>query len=139
MIHPCRVSFSTCDSKHQRFALDSFNGRPTGHRCRILDQCSSLGILRPLIFSMLLSLKENSRVANVKNRFLNGVTQNLCLGFLALRQNQVENMTVFTQISTTLEQGPQLVQKSNKCHQEPQLLVPQTHKNQNQKTLILLV
>ena len=37
LIHPCRVSFSTCDSKHQRFALDSFNGRPTGHRCRILD------------------------------------------------------------------------------------------------------
>ena len=37
LVHPCRVSFWTCDSKHQRFVLDSCNGGPTGHRSRILD------------------------------------------------------------------------------------------------------
>ena len=44
-------------------------------------------------------------VANVNNRFLKEVPQNHCLGLPVKKfeANQVESMTIFTQISTALE------------------------------------
>ena len=65
-----------------------------------------MGISKERLF-----FKKNKRVANVNNRFLKGVTQNHCMGFLSctikrFKANQVESMTIFTQISAALELVP---------------------------------